>query len=84
MAKPLASGKQSVDLAAGGVRVSKIRREPPPVVKRLSLEDRDDRDRRMAIVGVVLFALALVVILIGLGNFAGWSPSQYTVRVEVQ
>ena len=78
------SGKQAVDLAAGSVRVSKIRRDPPPVVKPLSIEDRDERDRRMAFVGVILFALAVVVITIGLASYNGWSPSDEVVRVKMQ
>jgi hypothetical protein len=84
MASPLKAGKKTVDLAGKGVRVSKIRRDPPPKVKELSIEDRDDRDRRLAFIGVITFALAIVVLVIAFGSWAGWSPSQYTVRVEMQ
>ena len=84
MASPLKTGKQAVDLAASSVRVSKIRRDPPPVKNEVSIADRDDRDRRLAFIGVVAFAIAIVALIIALGNWAGWSPSQYTVRVEMQ
>ena len=82
MASPLQTGKQSVDLAASGARVSKIRRDPPPVVKETVVRDRDERDARIVVIGVVTFALALIIILIGFSNAAGWSPSQYTIHIR--
>lgn len=83
MAKPLSTAKQSVDLAATGPRVSKIRRDPPPVVTRLSIADRDDRDRRLAAVGILAFAIAIVVIVVAIGSYNGWSPSDHVVRVKM-
>jgi hypothetical protein len=82
MASPLASGKRTVDLAAKDVRVSKIRRDPPPLVKKTVVPDRDGSDRRLAAVGIIAFALAIVVLIIAIGSWAGWSPSQYTVRLK--
>jgi hypothetical protein len=79
MASPLKTGKQSVDLAAGAVRVSKIRRDPPPAVKEIVVRDPEARDTRMVVIGVLVFALALFVIAIGFSSFAGWTPRQYTV-----
>jgi hypothetical protein len=79
MASPLQTGKQSVNLAAGEVRVSRIRRDPPPAVKEIVVRDPEERDARMVIIGVVVFALALFVIAIGFSSFAGWTPRQYTV-----
>ena len=84
MASPLKSAKPTINLAAKGVRVSKIRRDPPPKVKQLSIEDRDDRDRRMAAVGIIAFALAILVIVLAFGSWSGWSPSQYTVEIKDQ
>ena len=81
MASPLKTGKQSVNLAAPAVRASRIRRDPPPQVKELSIHDRNERDRRMAIIGIIAFALALFVIALGFSSVAGWSPRQYTVEV---
>lgn len=85
MASPLNTGKQPVRLAphgATGVRVSKIRRDPPPAVKQTVVPDRDERDSRMVPVGILAFALAIVIAIVGLASFAGWSPSQYTVKVD--
>jgi len=81
MASPLQTGKKSVNLAAGEVRVSKIRRDPPPAVKELVVRDRDGRDQRIVVIGIVSFALALFIIAIGFISVSGWSPSHYTVRV---
>jgi hypothetical protein len=82
MASPLKTGKQSVNLAAGEVRVSKIRRDPPRQVKELVVRDPPERDTRMVVIGVVTFAIALFVILIGFSSIYGWSPTQYTIHVE--
>ena len=82
MASPLKTGKQSVDLAAKGAPGSRIRRDPPPAVKELVIRDRDERDQRIVIIGVVSFALALFVIAVGFSSAAGWSPAQYSVHIE--
>ena len=63
MTRPLSTGKQSVNLASGEVRVSKIRRDPPPVVKEKLVVIPDERDRRDVIIGVLAFALAIFVII---------------------
>ena len=80
MARPLKTGKQTVDLAAPAVRVSRIRRDPPPVVKEISIHERNERDRRLAIVGILIFAVALFVAVIGIS--AGSMPSTYFARIE--
>jgi len=84
MASPLKTGKQSVDLATKGPRVSKIRRDPPPPVKELVVRDPEERDRRDVILGVITFALAIFVIIFAFGHYSGWSPSQYTVKIEAE
>ena len=81
MASPLKSGKQSVDLAAPVVRVSRIRRDPPPVVKEVSVQEIREREAWMVVLGVLLFALAIFVILIAFTSWAGWSPRDYTLNV---
>ena len=82
MASPLKTGKQSVNLAGPAVRGSRIRRDPPPPkMKELTISERNERDIRMAVIGIVAFALALFVIAMGVSSVAGWSPSQYTVQV---
>jgi hypothetical protein len=80
MASPLPSRKSTVDLAAPVVKVSRIRRDPPPQPKEITAADIREADARSVTIGIVLFALAIFVILAGLNNIAGWSPSQYTVE----
>jgi hypothetical protein len=81
MTRPLSTGKQSVNLVSGEVRVSKIRRDPPPVIKQIDIRDRDDRNRWAVAIGVLIFALAIVVIILAFGIYSGWSPRQITVEV---
>lgn len=83
MASPLKSGKQSVDMSAPVVRVSRIRRDPPPKVKEVTLEDIKERDRRNAIIGVLVFAVAIFVILLGFSAAAGWTPRSYTLHFRI-
>jgi hypothetical protein len=80
MASPLRAGKQSVDLSAPS-RVSRIRRDPPPAARKVALHDRNERDRRNGVIGIIAFALAILVITVGLGSAAGWSPSQYSITL---
>jgi hypothetical protein len=81
MASPLRPGKQSVDLAASAPAGSRIRREPPPPVKELVVRDRNEHDRRMAVIGIIAFALAIVIVIVGMASYSGWTPREYTVRV---
>ena len=81
MASPLKTGKQSVDLASAGPRVSKIRRDPPPVVKQLEVRDPKELERRDVVIGVLVFALAIFVIILAAGSYWGWSPRHYTVQL---
>lgn len=88
MASPLPTAKQSVSLASSSgrgssdqVRVSRIRRDPPPVPDEKVVAERDERDARMVIIGIVTFALAIVVIGVALMSYAGWSPRQYQLDV---
>ena len=83
MASPLKTGKKTVDLASSGVRVSRIRRDPPPPkVKELTLEERNERDRRNGIIGIIVFALAMFVIALGFSRVAGWSMGDYTWQLK--
>ena len=81
MAKPLQSGKKSVNLATSGPRVSRIRRDPPPKVKEKEV-DLDVVDRRDVVIGVLAFALAICVIIISFGSWSDWSPREYTIEVN--
>lgn len=78
MASPLASEKQTVSLAPSGMRVSRIRRDPPPQVKEETIAERDERDTRIVIIGILTFTLALLVIGVAISSYLGWSPRQYT------
>ena len=80
MAAPLSTAKSTVDLSAPGVKGSRIRRDPPAKVKEISLAERNERDARAAIVGIVLFTLAVVAILMGVASVTGWTPRAYTLR----
>jgi hypothetical protein len=81
MASPLNTGKRSVDLAAP-VRGSRIRRDPPPVVKNVPVRDPEESERQTVIVGVVVFALAIVAITIGISSAERWSPADYNIQVN--
>lgn len=83
MTRPLPTGKQSVNLATPAPRVSRIRRDPPPVVKEKIVLDPKERERRDVFIGVVAFALAIFVIIIALGSYYGWSPAQYTINATL-
>ena len=53
MAAPLKTGKQTVNLASSGVKVSRIRRDPPPKVK-VKEVDPDEVDRNDVVIGVLV------------------------------
>ena len=74
--------KTTVDLAASGTRVSRIRRDPPPVVKEVSAVDIGQRESWAIAIGVVSFALALFVVVLAISSAAGWTPSQYSVNIK--
>lgn len=83
MARPLKAGKKTVDLATPEVRVSRIRRDPPPPkLKEITIRERNERDIRMALIGIVAFTAALIIIAIGVSSWTGWSPREYTVYIE--
>ena len=81
MARPLASSKKSVNLAAAG-KVSRIRRDPPPPPPKPPLLDPEDRDRLNTAIGIVAFALAIAVIIGAVSLYAGWSPGEYTLTLR--
>ena len=84
MASPLPTRKQSVDLGSSPApRVSRIRRDPPPPVKLKEVRHPDEVNRPAVVVGVLVFAVAIVVILIAFSIFTGlgWTPRNYTIHV---
>ena len=70
MASPLKSGKQSVNMAAP-VRPSRIRRDPPPVVKKTVVRDPEVHETRMVVLGVIAFAAAIFIITLGFSAYQG-------------
>ena len=83
MASPLPTAKPTVDLAAsGGVRVSRIRRDPPLKVKEVTVADIAVSDTRTVVIGILVFGLAIAVILIGLSSALGWSPREVLIEVR--
>jgi hypothetical protein len=86
MARPLASGKKAVDLASGPRKLgSRIRRAPPPKPeKKLSAAELRDREAWLIGTGMLAFAIALAVILIAVGRWAGWSPADYEILIRTR
>ena len=80
MARPLSTGKKSVNLASGEVRVSRIRRDPPPKVKE-KVVDLKELERRDTVIGVLAFTFAILVITFAVANYHGWTPREYTVQM---
>jgi hypothetical protein len=82
MAAPLPTAKKTVDLAASrGVRVSRIRRDPPPTVKEKVITRAELRRREawMLAIGITAMAIALFVVLIAISRWAGWSLTDYEI-----
>ena len=84
MAKSLNSPKTPVSLAEQAARPSRIRRDPPPVVRKTVIPDREEVDRRAVAIGIIAFGLAITVVVLAFGGWAGWSPSEYTVEIKDQ
>ena len=80
MARPLPSGKKSVNLASSGVRVSRIRRDPPPKVTEKDVDPKE-LERRDTIIGVLAFTFAILLIILGVSSYNGWSPREYVVHM---
>ena len=71
-----------MNLASGGVRVSRIRRDPPPPkVKQISLEERNERNRRDAVIGVTAITFAILVLIYAVSSYNGWTPPEYTIEI---
>lgn len=82
MAAPLPTTKKAVDLAASGaVRVSRIRRDPPPKGKEKTITRAELREREAwaMVIGITAVTLALFVVLMAFSRWAGWSLSDYEI-----
>lgn len=79
MPSPSRTSKKTVDLAEPVVRVSRIRRDPPPPEKIITAAEIREHDTRTLVIGVAILSLALFVALIGVVDFAGWMPREYLI-----
>jgi hypothetical protein len=71
MANPIKPGKQTVQLdpTESSARVSRIRRDPPPqAIKPPVSSERRERESRMVAIGIVSFAIALAIIIVGFSD----------------
>ena len=84
MAQPLPVRKKAVDLATGPRKLgSRIRRAPPPKPeKKLSAAELREREAWMMTTGMLAMAVALMVILLAVARWGGWSPADYQVEVS--
>jgi hypothetical protein len=83
MARPSRSAKQTVDLAGGGPKVSRIRRDPPPPPpKKVTPGELREREAKVILAGLFAAGLAIALILFQIGQWAGWSPSDYTIVIR--
>jgi hypothetical protein len=81
MANPLQTGKKSVDLASSGRRVSRIRRDPPPIAKKIVVRDAEERDQRTVVIGISAFAIAIAIVMFGISINYGWQPAEYNIEL---
>ena len=83
MAAPLNTAKRTVNLAAAGPRVSRIRRNPPPAPAKEPMLDREDREKLSVAFGVLGIAIALVVAIVAVGAYAGWTPREVHMFIQL-
>lgn len=83
MAQPLRSGKQAVDLAKGGPKVSRIRRDPPPPPPRkVTPGELRQQEAKVILVGLFAATLAIALILFQVAQWAGWSPADTRIVIR--
>lgn len=83
MAAPLNTAKATVDLGAPGKRGSRIRRDPPAKArKEMTIAERDERDRRATLLGIAAYTLGMVVVLVMVASYTGWSPRQVVIDIQ--
>ena len=80
MIRTSSNRKASVDLAPPPVRVSRIRRDPVPAAPIVTAAEVREREALTMVAGVIVLTLALIAILVGIGN-ADLSPREVTVVI---
>ena len=81
MARPIDTAKPSVNLASAGPRGSRIRRDPPPVVKQ-KIVDPAESDQWTVLVGVVAFAFAFVIIIFAFSSTSFRSSEGHAIELR--
>lgn len=70
MSRPLKTSKQTVEL-----RPSRIRRDPVPADKPAGAKEvkwqSSEREITLALIGILLFAIAIDIIILGFSDFLG-------------
>jgi hypothetical protein len=71
MSKTAATRKPTVGLTPDSPKPSRIRREPPPPEKPKQLRTyvSSEREQWIVVIGVILFALAIMVITFGVSDY---------------
>ena len=90
MARPTPTAKPSVNLASnpaskmasGGPRVSRIRRDPPPLVKE-KIVYTDEDEQWAVIVGILVFALAIFALILAFSSYSAWSAKDHPIEVRI-
>jgi hypothetical protein len=83
MAQPLPPKKITVDLSKGGIRVSRIRRDPPPKpVKLLTREELRRRELRAMAIGIPAIALILFLAVFAVSRGPSWTPGQAVIVIR--
>jgi len=74
--------KGAVHLTAAG-RPSRIRRDPPArvPVKETVYVDPSERERRDAVMGILVFGFAIFFIVLALSSYQGWTPAKTTIVI---
>lgn len=79
MSKP-----RKATVALGGSeapRGSKIRRDPPVTAKKTVVRHRSESDRRIVVVGITAFALAIFIIIMGFSSYYNGGSAEARQRV---
>ena len=64
--------KPTVELGAGGgasPRVSRIRRDPPPLPTRTIVRYRREHEARIVALGILFFAIAIAIIIVNVSDY---------------
>lgn len=75
--------KATVALPREAVRVSRIRRDPPPKPDRTVLRERQEQEARIVALGVLLFALAIAVLVVAISDYTNGDADVRQVHIRI-